>query len=366
MNVVLTVWALFASGFSALAWWRLFQRSDLGELPSRRRRPKVLLLRPVDAPSSLEVENFDAPVGYEGELRHVVVSPFRPNFKSLEVEWLPSDPLTENRKVGHLLYALTGLGERKDTLVLSVDADVRVDAALVDGLVEGLLDGHALVSAAPEPSRVRSLAGRAVRGLLVQSHHSFRALDVMSAGAKAVCGKALGLSPAACAQLHELGDCLGEDLELAAQLQSQGLSVELCGAAAHVPTPNSLSWTACQERFTRWMQVLRAHRPWLFPTIPLLFAPTPLLMVLSVSFGDWTLAGALFLLVGLRIGLGSFLDRRPGWRFEWLVGEALLLSCWFRALLAGPKVLWRGREFRVSRSGRMTSMVALPNRGESC
>jgi ceramide glucosyltransferase len=365
MSIVFVVWTWSAALFSLVALFRVWRKHLSPPRPSLR-RPNVLLLRPVDAPSETEVKNFEADIVYEGQIRHVVVSPFRPPFKSGAVEWLPSDPLTENRKVGHLLYALAVVGVDKDTVVLSVDADVRVDGALVNDLVQGLSGGAALVSAAPEPSRLRTIPGRAVRGLLMQSHHSFRVLDVMSAGAKAVCGKALALSAPACAELARLHDCLGEDLELSQQLQNKGLAVEMCRAAAHVPLDDGLSWTAARERFTRWMQVLRAHRPVLFPTVPLLFAPTPMLMVLSTVFADWALAGSLFVLVSARILLASALDRRPGWRFEWLLGEALLLSCWVRALVAGPRVSWRGREFRVSHDGKLTSMVALPNRGESC
>jgi ceramide glucosyltransferase len=365
MISLLTVWALFAAGFSGVALWRL--RSQVStQKAARARWPKVLLLRPVDAPSAGEVANLNQPIAYAGELRHVVVSPFRPRIDLPQVEWLASDPLTANRKVGHLMYALACLRDAGDSLVLSVDADVDVDGALVESLVQGLLDGHSLISAAPQPSRLRSFAGRAVRGLLTQSHHSFRALDVMSVGAKAVCGKALGLSAAACAELGSLHDCLGEDLELASQLQAKGLSVELSGSPANVPLSSALTLRQSQDRFTRWMQVLRAHRPALFPTVPFLFCPTPILMFAATIAADAWLAGGLSVLVGLRIAMAGKLDNRPGWRFEWLLGELLLLASWMSAVMAGPKVMWRGREFRVSSGGRLTMTVAVPNRGESC
>jgi ceramide glucosyltransferase len=179
MSIVFVVWTWSAALFSLVALFRVWRKHLSPPRPSLR-RPNVLLLRPVDAPSETEVKNFEADIVYEGQIRHVVVSPFRPPFKSGAVEWLPSDPLTENRKVGHLLYALAVVGVDKDTVVLSVDADVRVDGALVNDLVQGLSGGAALVSAAPEPSRLRTIPGRAVRGLLMQSHHSFRVLDVMT------------------------------------------------------------------------------------------------------------------------------------------------------------------------------------------
>jgi hypothetical protein len=352
MSWLLTTWAAMAAGFTFVSLWRLWR----AESPSRRRvrrRPHVLLLRPVDAPTPLELENLATPIDYAGELTHVVLSPFRPRLQSANVRWLPSDPLTKNRKVGHLAYGLAALPRQADTIVLAIDADVRVDGALVSSLVEALEDGAALASAAPRPEEGRSLGGRAVRGLLVQSHHSFEVLDVMSAGAKAVCGKALALSPAAAAELVRLSDCIGEDLELSQVLHERGLEVRLADAPAHVPQPGQVPLRGVVERFTRWMQVLRAHRPALFPTVPLFFTPTPLLMVLASVVATPELAVALSALVAGRIALANRLDRRPGLRFEWLLAEVLLLACWLSALRAGRTVHWRGRRFTLVSGGRM-------------
>jgi ceramide glucosyltransferase len=354
-------WTVLASIFTLAAILRLRDAAARGASTSAgvrvRRRPHVLLLRPADAPTPLELENFAAPIDYSGELTHVVVSPFRPRLQSPNVRWLPSDPLTTNRKVGHLAYALATLPREENTVVLCVDADVRVDGALVSSLVEELRAGSALASAAPRPGSAGSLAGKAVRGLLVQSHHSFTVLDLMSVGAKAVCGKALALGPEAEAELVRLGDCIGEDLELSTLMHEKGLTVSMASAFAHVPQPASLSLAAVTDRFTRWMQVLRAHRGALFPAVPLFFAPTPLLMALAAWLATPATAIWLFVLVALRITMANRLDPRPGWRFEWLLAEVLLLVCWFESLRAGHHVTWRGRRFEVRSGGRM---VLLP------
>lgn len=352
MSWLFTTWAALAAGFSMVALWRLWRQ----EAPPRRRvrrRPHVLLLRPVDAPTPLELENLAAPIDYAGPLTHAVLSPFRPRLQSANVRWLPSDPLTKNRKVGHLAYGFAALPREPDTVVLAVDADVRVDGALVTSLVDALQDGAALASASPRPEAGQSLGACTVRGLLVQTHHSFEVLDVMSAGAKAVCGKALALSPAAAAELARLADCIGEDLELSQVLHERGLEVRLCDAPALVPQPATVPLRGVLERFTRWMQVLRAHRPALFPTVPLFFAPTPLLMVLASIVATPELAVALCALVAGRIALANRLDRRPGLRFEWLLAEVLLLAAWFTALRAGRTVHWRGRRFTLVGGGRM-------------
>lgn len=353
MSWLVVTWAVLSSIFTLAAVLRLTRTPPRPAAPRVRRRPPVLLLRPCDSPTPLELENFAAPIDYPGELTHVVVSPFRPRLQSANVRWLPSDPLTTNRKVGHLGYALAALPRDPGAVVLCVDADVRVDGALVCSLVEALRGGAALASAAPQPSVVDTLAGRAVRGLLVQSHHSFRALDVMSAGAKTVCGKALALGPEAQAELARLGSCIGEDLELSLAMHERGLPVVMTDVPAQVPQSAALTTRMAVERFTRWMQVLRAHRAPLFPTVPLFFAPTPVLMVLAVFVATPAAAAALFVHVALRITLAGVLDRRPGWRFEWLLGELLLLGCWLEALRIGRTVVWRGRRFSLGLGGQM-------------
>jgi hypothetical protein len=363
MTWLLTLWALVAAAFTGVTLYRLKARRRAVErgprpAPPLRRWPHVLLLRPVDAPTPKELENLAVPVDYPGALTHVVLSPFRPRLASANVEWLASDPLSRNRKVGHLVYALAALPRADDAVVLCVDADVRVDGALVAALVAALREGAALAWAAPRPEASETLAGRTVRGLLVQTHHSFEALDVMSAGARAVCGKAMALSREAQAELLELADCIGEDLELASVLHERGLPVVLARAPAHLPQAPKVSLHSVLARFTRWMQVLRAHRPALFPSVPLLFAPTPVLMVLASWLAVPHLAVALCVLVGVRIALANHLDGRPGQRFEWLLAELLLLCAWLEALRRGRVVTWRGRSFALEKGGRMVARSA--------
>lgn len=379
MSELVTIWAAIASCFTAVALFRLWRARRAESTSRNRRRPHVLLIRPVDSPTPRELENLAAPIDYPGTLTHVVVSPFRPRLASANVRWLASDPLSRNRKVGHLAYALSTLqaersgprddepsmDERPDAMtatsdqvVLCVDADVLVDAALIGSLVDELRDGAALSSAAPRPTVSRSLGGRAVRGLLVQSHHAFEVIDVMSAGARAICGKAIALSPVAVTELVKLKDCIGEDLELAHVLHEQGLPVTLAKATANVPQTDHVALAPVVDRFTRWMQVLRAHRPALFPTVPLLFAPTPLLMVLAAIVATPYAAIALSVLVGLRITLANRQDDRGGLRFEWLLAELMLLVCWLNALKQGNTVEWRGRQFSLKAGGRMEALVA--------
>jgi hypothetical protein len=183
----------------------------------------------------------------------------------------------------------------------------------------------------------------------------------MSAGAKAVCGKALGLSPVAMEALKGLGDHIGEDLELAKRLHARGLDVALAEVPALVPLEPMPSWRPAVERFTRWMQVLASHRPGLYPTVPLLFTPTLPLAVLALGLGAWELGVATGALVLVRTLLSwrlavltqssplTLLTVTTGW----LLGEALLLAAFLRSLWSAGTVTWRGRTYALQRGGRM-------------
>ncbi|HLL05234.1 MAG TPA: glycosyltransferase [Myxococcaceae bacterium] len=349
-------WAVVATGFSAVALGRLLR---VVRGPAASTRAPVLLLRPVDAPTVRELDNLARPVDYAGELEQVVVSPYRPRLAP-GVRWLPSDPTSPNRKVGHLLYAAAVL-PTQGRVVLAVDADVAVTGALVEALAAPVVAGAALSTAAPTPVGERGVVARAVAGLLRHSHHSFRALHVMSAGAKAVCGKALGLSPVALESLRELADHIGEDLELAKRLHARGLEVALADVPALVPLEPMASWRPAVERFTRWMQVLASHRPALYPTVPLLFTPTLPLLALALVLGAWPLMAATGALVGVRMLLSwrlGALTGAPRLGFftvatAWLLGEALLLAAFLRSLWSAGTVTWRGRTYALRRGGRM-------------
>lgn len=355
MSWLVIIVSLLGTGFTLTALWRL--RPAPGSVRREGRRPPVLLIRPVDAPTGRELQNLALPTGYEGALQQVVVSPFRPRLPP-GVRWLPSDPLTANRKVGHVVYALETLRPR-NRRVLVIDADVAVDAKLIDALVAELDGGAALASAPPSPFGGRGPGARAFAALLTQTHHSFFALDAMRAGAPAVCGKAIALSKVAQGELRTLGDHVGEDLELADRLHRRGRRVTLAAQPAFSPQ-SEVSLGESHARATRWMQVLRAHRPGLYPAVPLLFAPTPLLALGSVAVGPSTLTLGLFVaLILARTALSLRLTHAH--RIEvpllqratfWFVGETLLLAA-FVTSLGARTVRWRGRSFELAPGGTM-------------
>lgn len=369
--IAATAWALAATAFSLVALARLARQRPS---PAGGGFPPVLLLRPVDAPTRAELEALAAPIDYPGPLEQVVVGP----------GFFASNPGCPNRKVGHLVAALAALPVA-GRVVLSVDADVRVDAALVTHLAQPIARGAALSFAAPAPLPGAGLPARAVRALLCRTHHSFRALEAMSAGAKAVCGKAIGLGASAQKELLRLGEVAGEDLELSARLHAAGEKVVFVEAPAYVPQSgepgeaeavfhpvrseaksrgpgpgagrsHEPSWREALDRFTRWMQVLKAHRPALVPAVPLLFAPSLPLLALAAGLGSWLLGAAVGLLwlsraaLAVRLFPGRAANERP-W-LDWVLGEALLLAAFARSL-AARRLVWRGRVFWLRRGGRL-------------
>ncbi len=330
MTFVLVGWCAVAIGFTVTALLKV--RRVRAASPAALR--EVVLLRPVDAPTDVELQNLAAVPS--GVVQHILSpSPLADSAR----EFVTSDPRGFNRKLGHLHNALATVDVTAPVLI--ADADVRVDAALVNALLSGLEAGAALAWAAPSPQQPG-----VERGLLVQSAHSFEVLDAISPGSSPLCGKAMALSPAAIEVLRALPDCVGEDLELSEALHRRGLRTALVGRAT---LPGQRALSSSFARFTRWMQVLRAHRAALFPTVPLLFACTPLLLAASfVSPLTQALAAVLFF---TRLALATRLEGRPS--LWWFAGELLLLASWCAALAQGSRVMWRGRVLHIARDGRL-------------
>jgi ceramide glucosyltransferase len=354
LTLLVLVWTVVAAVFSAVTLARVLRQPAA---PAPRTVPPLLLLRPLDAPTDAELRNLGLPLPDDLPVRQVILSPYRPRLAE-GLEWHYSDPPCLNRKVGHVLYALDTLRRGEDQ-ILVVDADVAVDRALLVDLSSALSAGAALSTAAPAPERGSGLGAAALRGLLRSSQHSFVALDLMSLGAKAICGKAVGLSGEALEALRGLSGHIGEDLELARFLHLRGLPVTRVAATARMLL-GRLNLRGVVRRIRRWMLVLRAHRPGLWPTVPLLLAPTPLLLPLAAWVGSPAVVTGLAALLALRITLGLALSRGTpdaadgGW--EWLLGEATLLAAWMGSV-AGRTVDWRGRCFTLRRGGRLERTV---------
>ncbi|HLL56087.1 MAG TPA: glycosyltransferase [Myxococcaceae bacterium] len=365
-DTALIAWATSSTLFTLVACVRLGRLREDARAPFPKDGPPVLLLRPMDAPSRDELAALASPIEYPGPVEQVVLSPFRPRLPP-NVKWLWSDPLTTNRKAGHLAYALSVL-RTQGRVVLSIDSDVAVDGALVKALVGPLLRGAALSTVSWLPVPRGGLGARAMRAMLALTHHSFLALHVMSAGAKSISGKAMGLSLKAQREVAHVSGHIGEDLELSHRLHALGGKVTISLCPARAPQPVGAPFSHATERVARWMRVLKAHRPGLYPTVPLLFCPALPLLGLAALGRTWAGLGAVVALFGARTLLARQLAAlRPEERsgalepLEWVLGEALLLASFVRSLF-GSKVTWRGREYALLRGGRMRPLP-LPSCG---
>jgi hypothetical protein len=178
----------------------------------------------------------------------------------------------------------------------------------------------------------------------------------MRAGASAACGKAMALGPAALALLPAVGGCAGGGQEHARRLHAAGERVVLVDAAARIPQPPHVPLSAALARFTRWLRVLRAHRPALWTTVPLLLAPTPLLLTAVLVLGSPLVAIAVVCLVAGRTVLARRLAPETG-RGDWMLGETPLLAA-FVCSLRTRRIRWRGRVFDVARGGHMRADAA--------
>ncbi len=349
-------WAVVATGFTGATAFRVWRRRR--RVTEERHAPVaglVVLLRPVDAPTDTELACLGATPEAAGpwRLRQVVVSAARPPGLGADIDWLESDPTTPNRKVGHLARGFDFAKKLSPVAVVCVDADVRVDHSLLESLVSAVGRGHALAWAAPRPDQGTTFATHVVHGLLVQSHQSFAALDAVSSDPKPVCGKAFAVSGEAQSVLSSLGDCLGEDLELATRLTRMGRSVVQVAAPAVMPQSPELAWRTVHARFTRWLQVLRTHRGALFPTVPLFIAPTPLVLAWALGSHRAEALGAAAILAVGRTVLAVVLEGRAGPWWQWLAAEFTLLTCWAAALGRGRRVTWRGRRLVLDDAGHL-------------
>lgn len=335
MSALVAIWASVAALFSIVARMRL---RSLRHDPSVRSDRACVVLRPVDNPSDAEIANLAAP--HEAHWQEVILSP-----RAIRgIAHQHSDPRTPNRKVGHVSQALRELG---DVHVLVIDADVAISTALVEALVGALESGAAMAFAAPRALASDGFAARAMSAVFFGSPHDFRLLFAMSAGAPALCGKAIALGPAARTLWPQLADYAGEDLELASRLHASRERVVRVEVPATVIISATLRWSEAHARLLRWMRVLRAHRPALYLTVPLVIAATPFVLLGAA----WAPLFALALVVTRGV-VATSLGARP---LDALLAEAIIAGAWLHSLIDSDLV-WRGRRFRLAKGGVMRAV----------
>jgi ceramide glucosyltransferase len=341
LRLIASVWAAVAALFSCITLLRLARRRRA----TMRGQTMLLVVRPADALRDEEREALREPLTSERIRAQLIVSP---EVESSSLRWVKSDPSVLNRKIGHVQEALREVPMADSHLVV-IDSDVAATNELINALGDALDAGADIAMAAPRIVRPNSFAEHALAGLINASQHEFSALFCMSAGAKTLCGKALAMRRDVLDVLPVLASVVGEDLELAKIAHRRRMKVALVAPEARVLTSGRTTWDQVGSRMTRWMCVLRAHRPLLLPSVPLLFCPTLLLL----PFAD---PGVLCAYLCIRTALGFALD---GWRgaLRWPLGETLLFASFVRSL-STRRIEWRGRRYTLSRGGHMQEVRA--------
>jgi ceramide glucosyltransferase len=254
-----------------------------------------------------------------------------------------------------------------DDVALVIDSDVELETLDLTRLLAPLRDPDARVAATWCPPVERepvSLGDRMSAALLGGSLHAFPLLGVLDPAG--LVGKTLAVRLDA---LREVGGFaglvrhLGEDMELARRLRARGFRIAMSEQVV-ASLASRRRVTDVLARYARWLLVIRAQRPRLLASYPLLLAATPGI-VLGGSLGLWLgLPGA-----GAAMGLAvvarlvvAYAAARVACRAagpvagpmtalgDAVLADALLLGAFVRAL--GPaRVRWRDRSLRLGTHG---------------
>lgn len=248
------------------------------------------------------------------------------------------------------------------TIVIGADSNIDLTDYDLDALVAPLSrDGRLAASWAPhaEADVPGSWPNRASVAVLGGSLHAFSllcALDPAGLVGKLFAVRAEALR--AVGGFDGLVEHLGEDFELARRLRRQGFGVTPVPAVARSVAAR-LGWISVVRRYARWMAVVRAQRPWLMLTYPLLFCGTPLVIVMAAAVRGhpgvmWgavaaAVVGRLVVALAARVFSGRGF-RLGGALLDALLADGVLLAAFVRASLT-RRIVWRNRALRIGRGG---------------
>ncbi|MCK6506187.1 hypothetical protein L6R53_22885 [Myxococcota bacterium] len=269
-------------------------------------------------------------------------------------------PLGPNRKASQLHGGLQApLPTGAPTLVASVDSDVDLASVDLAPLLAPLVapGGPAATWAPPVEVAPRTVGDRASQAVLGGSLHAFPLLrGVDPTGLVGKCFAVRGDALAQAGGFLALVEHLGEDMELSRRLRGAGLRVAPVG----LRVPSQVGGRTTGEvvaRLARWLRVIRAQRPALLASYPLVLAPLPGQLLLAALLGSPALALAA---IGGRL-LVALLARRAcalplgGAFLDTLIADPLLLWAW-RAALGSRTFRWRGVPLRIGAGGRLETV----------
>lgn len=273
-------------------------------------------------------------------------------------------PTGPNRKASTLAGIVDDVGADYD-VVINADSNVDLGGYDLGQIVARVLaDPRAGMVWSPfaEYPTTPDLGSRASAAVMGGALTSFTLLSGLSA--RSLSGKLWGVAVdrlAAAGGLARLVDFLGEDFELEQRFHDAGYHpVAVPYPARALPPP--LTITEAILRISRWMLVVRAQRARLLPVYPLLFASTPLNVLLALTVVDSQTAlavAAISLAVAARLlvaSAGAIYSGR-GWGpiktvVDSVLADVVILAAWTRVLFRRD-VVWRGNVLRVGSDGRL-------------
>jgi ceramide glucosyltransferase len=274
-----------------------------------------------------------------------------------------------NHKAAQIEAVLAKEPDRFEVLVVA-DSDVDLAAFELDTLLSPLLEDATVGAVWAPPIEAGAISGsgdRASRALLAGSLHAFTILGALDGGG--LVGKLFAVRSTAVVAAGGFGKMrrvLGEDMELSRRLRGAGLSVRVAPTVAR-SLQTGRSWQDAAARYGRWLSVIRAQRPHLLASYPLLFCATPLIVIASLillRFAPVLALAALVLGLASRLFTAAVARAFAGEPFSpWaslldaVLADALLAHAFARAV-ATRRFVWRGRTLTIDRRGALSQESA--------
>ena len=253
-----------------------------------------------------------------------------------------------NRKVAQL--AAVDLDPYDAVCVL--DADLDLHATRLADLVVPLRDAAA-AWLPPTEHGGATFGDRASSAVLAGSLHAFPLLAGIDP--RGLVGKAFAVR---CDALNVVGGFesfttrLGEDVELAYRLLGAGYEV-VPAVGAVVSLARGRTFNATIQRFARWLTVIRAQRPMLLVSYPMLFfASLPLLVWFAIAGSLSGLIATLCVRAVTAFAASRYSGAPARVVADALVADFVLLIAWVLALCS-RRVRWRGVSFRIDQHGHL-------------
>lgn len=377
---LMLAWASAVAVTSGVAAGRALARRRAVDRPSplpSGPRPSVVVVRPCAGlePHLSRSLRSTATLRYSGGLRvvlststpddparpvlHRIAAELRREGLRIDVEVVP--PCGTNLKASQLSGVID---QAPDEVAMVIDSDVELGGLDLDCLLAPLHDPGARVGAvwcAPVEREPAGLGDRISAAVLGGSLHAFALLGTLDPSG--LVGKTFAVRTDALREAGGFGALvqhLGEDMELARRLAARGWSTAM-GTAVVGSLASGRRVRDVLARYARWLMVIRAQRPALLLSYPLLLAATPLLVLagmvgmgLGVPLAGIATGVASLARIGVALVARTLGGRRlvaTGVLLDVVLADLVLLVAFARAALGPARVRWRERSLRIGARG---------------